>query len=233
MRPQRADLDHADGGGQQHAGQRGERDLRDQRRRRADDHRRGRRACVSAASLELAPARTLTAVRAIAPVAGMPPNSGAARLARPCPNSSRSGSCCWLTLIPSATRGRQQALQRGQGGDGDRGPSSRSRARPRSRKPATGRAGRRAARRCVATSSGAAAATTVAAATASSENGQAGPPARADQHDRRDRGRERDRRDQCGCGGEARRRRATATASDLVAVGRGDARARPGPAAAR
>ena len=50
-----------------------------------------------------APARTLTAVRAIAPVAGMPPKSGDARLARPCPNSSRSGSCRPVSDIPSAT----------------------------------------------------------------------------------------------------------------------------------
>ena len=40
-------------------------------------------AWVSAASREVAPARTFTAVRAIAAVAGMPPNSGDARLASP------------------------------------------------------------------------------------------------------------------------------------------------------
>ncbi|MNS58896.1 hypothetical protein D3C72_918330 [compost metagenome] len=40
----------------------------------------------------LAPARMLTAVRAIAPVAGMPPKNGTARLARPWPMSSRLGS---------------------------------------------------------------------------------------------------------------------------------------------
>ncbi len=39
----------------------------------------------------------------MAPVAGTPPNTGAARFARPCPNSSRSGSVVWLTLMPSAT----------------------------------------------------------------------------------------------------------------------------------
>jgi hypothetical protein len=39
-----------------------------------------------------APALTLTAVRAIAPVAGMPPNNGDAKFARPWPNNSRSGS---------------------------------------------------------------------------------------------------------------------------------------------
>ncbi|GAV46416.1 hypothetical protein Saa2_09423 [Streptomyces acidiscabies] len=47
--------------------------------------------------------RTLTAVRAMAPVAGTPPNSGAAMFARPWPNNSRSGSCCWPTVMPSAT----------------------------------------------------------------------------------------------------------------------------------
>ena len=46
---------------------------------------------------------TFTAVRAIAAVAGMPPSSGDARLARPCPNSSRSGSWRVDTLIASAT----------------------------------------------------------------------------------------------------------------------------------
>ena len=59
--------------------------------------------CEAAARRELAPARTFTAVRAMAAVAGMPPKIGAARLASPWPNSSRSGSCCSLTLMPSAT----------------------------------------------------------------------------------------------------------------------------------
>jgi len=57
-------------------------------------------AWVRAASREVAPERTLTAVRAIA---GMPPKSGAARLARPWPASSRLESWRWLTLIASAT----------------------------------------------------------------------------------------------------------------------------------
>ena len=60
-------------------------------------------ACTTAESFDVAPARTFTAVRAMAPVAGTPPNTGAARFARPCPNSSRSGSVVWLTLMPSAT----------------------------------------------------------------------------------------------------------------------------------
>ena len=50
-----------------------------------------------------APARTFTAVRAIAPVAGMPPKRGEARFASPCPNSSRSGSWRAVSDIPSAT----------------------------------------------------------------------------------------------------------------------------------
>ena len=58
---------------------------------------------VTAASRERAPERTLTAVRAMAAVAGMPPNSGTTRLAMPCPNSSRSESCRSPTLMPSAT----------------------------------------------------------------------------------------------------------------------------------
>ena len=50
------------------------------------------RACTTADSRVRAPARTLTAVRAIAPVAGIPPNKGDTRLASPWPNSSRLGS---------------------------------------------------------------------------------------------------------------------------------------------
>ena len=50
-----------------------------------------------------APVRTFVAVRAMAPVAGMPPNSGATRLAMPCAISSWLGS--WRSpIIVSATR---------------------------------------------------------------------------------------------------------------------------------
>ena len=56
-----------------------------------------------AASRDRPPERTLTAVRAIAAVAGMPPNSGVTRFAIPWPNSSRSASWRSPTLIPSAT----------------------------------------------------------------------------------------------------------------------------------
>ena len=86
------DLDHPHGRGEQHAGQRGERDPARPAAPAANTIAASTTACTSAASREAAPARTLTAVRAIAPVAGTPPNSGATRLARPWPNSSRSGS---------------------------------------------------------------------------------------------------------------------------------------------
>ncbi|MNC24446.1 hypothetical protein D3C75_725010 [compost metagenome] len=59
-------------------------------------------AWMIAASGEKAPARTLAAVRAIAAVAVMPPNSGAIRLPRPWPISSPLESCL-LPLMPSAT----------------------------------------------------------------------------------------------------------------------------------
>ena len=49
------------------------------------------------------PERTFTAVRAMAPVAGMPPNRGAMTLASPWPNSSRLGLCGAASLMPSAT----------------------------------------------------------------------------------------------------------------------------------
>ena len=50
----------------------------------------------------LAPERMLVAVRAMAPVAGRPPNSGEAMLAMPCANSSTFG-LCRSPLIRSAT----------------------------------------------------------------------------------------------------------------------------------
>ncbi|MCY1543037.1 hypothetical protein D9M68_788290 [compost metagenome] len=55
-----------------------------------------------AATGERAPARTLAALRAMAAVAVMPPNSGASRLPRPWPSSSALGS--WrVPAMPSAT----------------------------------------------------------------------------------------------------------------------------------
>ncbi len=75
-------------------------------------------AWVSAAHREVAPERTLTAVRAMAAVAGIPPNSGAARLASPWPTSSRSESWRWPDAHGVRHRRRQQALQGGQGRHG-------------------------------------------------------------------------------------------------------------------
>ncbi len=49
-----------------------------------------------------APERILVAVRAIAPVAGMPPKNGDARLATPCATSSTL-ELCRSPLMPSAT----------------------------------------------------------------------------------------------------------------------------------
>src|SRR5205085_9969265 len=59
-------------------------------------------ACTIPATGEVAPERILVAVRAIAPVAGMPPKKGTKRFARPWANSSTSG--LWRSpLMLSAT----------------------------------------------------------------------------------------------------------------------------------
>ena len=50
-------------------------------------------AWTTAATGERPPARTLVAVRAMAPVAAMPPKNGATTLPTPWPSSSASGSC--------------------------------------------------------------------------------------------------------------------------------------------
>ena len=52
----------------------------------------------------VAPARTLVTVRAIVPVAGMPPKNGATMLAMPCAISSWFGSWRLPVVRPSATR---------------------------------------------------------------------------------------------------------------------------------
>lgn len=57
-----------------------------------------------AAMRDRPPERTFTAVRAIAPVAGMPPNSADPIEAMPCPTSSRSGSKRPVSAIEAATR---------------------------------------------------------------------------------------------------------------------------------
>ena len=51
---------------------------------------------------ERAPERMLVAVRAIAPVAGMPPKNGVTMLPTPSASSSASGSCR-VRAMPSAT----------------------------------------------------------------------------------------------------------------------------------
>ena len=58
-------------------------------------------ACTMAAIGERAPERTLVAVRAMAPVAGMPPKNGVTMLPMPSASSSASGSCR-VPAIPSA-----------------------------------------------------------------------------------------------------------------------------------
>ena len=59
-------------------------------------------ACTTPAIGALPPLRMLVAVRAIAPVAAMPPNSGETMLAIPCPTSSWLASC-FVPAMPSAT----------------------------------------------------------------------------------------------------------------------------------
>ena len=55
-------------------------------------------------NLERPPDLILTAVRTMAPVAGMPPKIPAAKFAAPCPNSSRSGWYVPPSTMPEATR---------------------------------------------------------------------------------------------------------------------------------
>ena len=52
---------------------------------------------------DVAPRRMLVAVRAIAPVAGMPPKSGTTRLARPWATSSTSGLCRSPHMLSATT----------------------------------------------------------------------------------------------------------------------------------
>ena len=59
---------------------------------------------VIAATLVRAPARTFTAVLAIAPVAGMPPKNPVAMLANPCPIISRVSDVLVEPVMASATR---------------------------------------------------------------------------------------------------------------------------------
>ena len=52
---------------------------------------------------EVAPERMFVAVRAIAPVTGMPPNKGTARFATPCASSSASGLCRSPLMLSATT----------------------------------------------------------------------------------------------------------------------------------
>ena len=61
-------------------------------------------ACTMPATGEVAPARRLVTVRAIVPVAGMPPKNGATKFATPCAISSWLGSCLGSLIMLSAMR---------------------------------------------------------------------------------------------------------------------------------
>ena len=134
-----ARLAHVPGHDQQQRGERRHRQVAEQRRQGSEDRqhearvehrgreRRARRRCGC-----------LVAVRAMAPVAAMPPKKGATRLPMPCANSSASGSCC----VPScrrrpprraATRSRRAWRSRRR-----RGASSRTRCRDEHERPASG-----------------------------------------------------------------------------------------------
>ncbi|MCR3750310.1 hypothetical protein LX88_004297 [Lentzea californiensis] len=147
-------------------------------------------ACTKAASRELAPDRTLTAVLAMAAVAGTPPNIGVMTFAMPWPKSSRSGSWRWFTLMPSATVADSR-LSRAASAATATADGSSDHSASRSRKDSDG-AGSNAGNVPIrGTGRDRVSATTVPAATASSENGIAGlqraptsmmrttPPARA------------------------------------------------------
>ena len=57
----------------------------------------------NAGDWDCAPERMLVAVRAIAPVAGNPPNMGEKIFAMPCPNSSTLGLCRSLLMRSDTT----------------------------------------------------------------------------------------------------------------------------------
>ena len=128
---------------------------------------------VTAASRERAPDRTLTAVRAIAAVAGMPPNMGVTMFATPCPSNSRSESWRSPTLMPSATVADMRLSSAARAATATAG-------RSRLPKRATSTVGSEGAGRptgiapMVATSRLATATTTVATMTAGSETGKPG-----------------------------------------------------------
>ena len=80
---------------------------------------------------------TLVAVRAMAPVAGMPPKSGETMLATPCATSSMLERCL-PPIMPSATTAESSDSIAGQQRDGE-GRAHQRRARSRAR-PAAARA---------------------------------------------------------------------------------------------
>src|SRR4051812_18220860 len=61
------------------------------------------RACTMPATGDVAPDRMFVAVRAIAPVAGIPPNIGTTTLATPCASSSTSGLCRSPPMLSATT----------------------------------------------------------------------------------------------------------------------------------
>ena len=175
-----------------------------------------------AATRVRAPARTLTAVRAIAPVAGIPPNEATtATLARPWPTSSRSGSCGSPSAMPSATLADSRLSIAAERGDGER----RRRPARAGRASATGArraaAARRGSCRCGRVDSPASSATSVATATAISDAGSERCSRGSDDH--HDGDERRRRRAPSSCRRPSRRRRATATAAVLLAVRLGHA----------
>ena len=89
--------------------------------RRGARRRAGTMACTIAATRVRAPARTLTAVRAIAPVAGMPPNSGGRDVGEALAEELAVGIVFRRVGHAVGDLGREQALERGERGDRERG----------------------------------------------------------------------------------------------------------------
>ena len=103
-------------------------------------------ACTTPASGLVAPLRMLVAVRAMAPVAAKPPNSGAMMLAAPWPMSSWFES--WRApVMPSATTAVSSDSMAPNKAMANAGPTSCSRSRQRQRRPARTRAARAECRR--------------------------------------------------------------------------------------
>ncbi len=98
------------------------------------------RECTIAESRERPPLRTFTAVRAIAPVAGMPPKKPAAMDASPWPTSSRSASTGPVGASEAATRADSSDSIAASAATATAGPSSTSGSTPlRSGSPGAGK----------------------------------------------------------------------------------------------